>query len=393
MALPTAHVRVRRAALVACGSLLLHAVALLLLPQGQRLARVAETPQTFVDFEWTNSALPMSAAATVTPPAPSVLGAAEQSPAPRRAANARAARETRARPPAPAPAPRMDEAPVIAPQPAPAPELATAPQADAAPARPARPLDLSPRSAALSTVPATPAPSASTGEVDELPAARNAELSASLRAAANADADRLRHPRELELRRDPDGTCHYSGSAIEATILPDGGVQIAERAARYAPALGVDEPPAKPYTLEDTQAPQQLQAAVKMTPRAWDAERAWFMRETESLRRELADAAHARELATSSHGLIKQLDRIWCDAQRSKPQRRRALYELWADTSDDEVGAHGRAVIIDYIRRNLPEGSPDAYPRAELTALAALSPASMHFDPYAAPGAQDAGLR
>jgi hypothetical protein len=256
--------------------------------------------------------------------------------------------------------------------------------------------DLSPRGVALAAQP-LPAPLA-----DALPgdraALRSAQLSAELNAAANARPFARRA--SPQLKRDPDGTCHYDGEAIAATILPDGGVQFEDKPTGVAvasidplapgqllPRGGVPEPPARPVTPEELVPEQRAELRMKSTPRAWQAERDWFLRETVSLRRELADATHARELVVAKRELRKQLERIWCDGSREAAQRRRALFELWDDTSTDAVGQAGRDVIVEYIQLNLPAGDPDAYPPQQLAALNAGRTQRAAFDPYAA--AQD----
>ncbi len=278
------------------------------------------------------------------------------------------------------PAPRIPE---IAREPAPEVALAPAPPADPAgvpapsSAGAVATLDLSPRAAAM-TLPHGPVDG--TPPVSDRAADRGAALSADLRAAAGAQVDALRFQRKLELRREPDGTCHYQGTAFNATIHPDGGVEFAERDLR-AELRGPEEPPEKPVTVEDTQAEQRVEASIKFTPHAVDAERSWFMRATQRLRDELSDAALARDREI---GLRRELDRIWCDENRTKPQRRQAIFELWADTSGDEVGARGRRAILDYVRRNLPADSADAYTNEELTLLNLDRTQRDRFDPYTA---------
>lgn len=266
------------------------------------------------------------------------------------------------------------------------------PSAEAASSTPetARAIDLSPRAAALGALP--PSPTALVDSPDDRAALRSAQLSADLGRAAKADVDALLKHRKLELSREPDGTCHYAGDAIDATILPDGGVQFADKAAKSEVKLGVDEPPARPVTMEDRIAPQELRAGMKVTPRAWQAERDWFLRESAPIRQGLADATHARELQTDARDLRKQLDRVWCDESRPKPERRRAIFDLWADTSSDEIGARGRALILEYVRRNLPAGSADAYSGAELAQLNLDRAGSDRFAPYSAVGDRDAGV-
>jgi hypothetical protein len=50
--------------------------------------------------------------------------------------------------------------------------------------------------------------------------------------------------------------------------------------------------------------------------------------------------------------------------------------------SGDEVGARGRRTILDYVRRNMPQGSEDAYTNAELTELNIERVQSDRFAPY-----------
>lgn len=352
----------RRAASVIVGSLVLHALLLVALPR--RFEPKPPAPAGGIELE-----VVTSRSAT---PAPA-------HPEPDRWPGPPAATER----PREAPAPRVqrkpgESAPEMIVAPTPHLEPATVPVPE--PARPAATLDLSPRAAALS-VPRAPADGA-LPVAPFAPSDRSASLSADLRAAASVQADALRARRKLELRRDPDGTCHYEGTAFDATIHPDGGVEFAERDIRAEPR-GPEEPPEKPFTVEDTQAEQRIEASIKFTPHAVDAERAWFMRETQRLRDELSDAALARELERREVGLRRELDRIWCDESRTKPQRRRAIFELWAGTSVDEVGARGRRAIIDYVRRNLPAGGADAYTREELTRLNLDRVQHQRFEPYA----------
>jgi hypothetical protein len=252
-------------------------------------------------------------------------------------------------------------------------------------------LALAPRNAALSTLPADiPQPESDAARA----ARRGAELSAELRAIANSAP--AREHRSPQLTRDADGTCHYAGTAIDATIAPDGGVRFDDRPpsavvssvqplarGELLPRGGVPVPPEHPVTPEEQIPAQQLDFRVRVVAHATEAERAWFLRETTALRRELADGAHARELEQDEHLLRKQLDRIWCDASQPVAERRRALFELWNETSPDEIGRRGRRVVLEYIRVNLPRESSNAYPAAELAALDARRQQRAHFDPYA----------
>jgi hypothetical protein len=263
------------------------------------------------------------------------------------------------------------------------------PQAQAVAAAATLP-DLSPRAAARSLLPPRDelaAPGRAEAEADH-----GAALAAGLAQAANAEARALREPRPVELRRDPDGSCHYSGNAIDATILPDGGVQFEEKLP-VETRKGVEVPPERPATPEDLQAPQRLELAFKLRPGSAAGERQRFLRDTEALRAELGQAARASELRSAEFALRKQLDRIWCDAARSAADRRRAIFTLWDETSPDAEGARGRGVILDYVRRNLAEHAPDAYRPEELAELNLSRSHAERFDPYASEHAPDAGTQ
>lgn len=333
-----------------------------------------------------SAALPLS---TLAEPSPSAAPAQRFEGSARAAVVARATGTTRPSARDAWQAPPWSALEVEAAEAAAPPALALAP----VPEPPAARVDLSPRAAALSLMPAaTSVRDQPVLSPDELARVRSQELSSHLHAAARAEVDRLK-PRQLELRREADGTCHYDGTAIDATILADGGVVFSDKAIEPETRWGVDEPSERPYTPEEAVAPQRLELGTRVASRAWAAERAWFLRETKDIRSELADAAREQQLRAAESTLRAQLDRIWCDDGRSKPERRRAIYAVWADIGGGEIGRRGRAVVAEYVRRHLPAGSADAYTPDELTELAALSKPAQRFDPYAASEPLDAGVQ
>lgn len=282
--------------------------------------------------------------------------------------------------------------------PAPPPKAAPAPPPRRAPSRVSRP-ELSPRAVALSALAAAEAPASAAGprEADAsrdraaqtLAERRGAELSAALAALV---APPRAPGRRLELRHNADGSCHFEGDALDATIAPDGGVTFTPKGPRAEVRGGHDEPAERPLSPDEMVAPQTLEAHVEVRDRAVDAERSWFLRETQELRDELADAARDRELARASARLQRELERIWCDEERSPRVRRRLLFERWDAMADDEVGAQGRAVVVEFIRANLPEQGGLAYSRDELLALNARRLQRQRFDPYAGDTPRDAGV-
>ena len=62
-------------------------------------------------------------------------------------------------------------------------------------------------------------------------------------------------------------------------------------------------------------------------------------------------------------------------------ERRRALFALWDECNDEESGTRARAVVVDFIRRELPRGTADAFTAAEIVALNRVRTAESAFAP------------
>ncbi len=108
-------------------------------------------------------------------------------------------------------------------------------------------------------------------------------------------------------------------------------------------------------------------------------EKARFLAATAPMRERMAEAAHAEDLRVALLDLPALLDRVWSDRRRSAAERRRLLYELWAEYIPNPEATPARATILGFIRRRLPAGSPDAYTDDELARYRAASPG---FEPY-----------
>lgn len=215
------------------------------------------------------------------------------------------------------------------------------------------------------------------GDVPDPAQVRQRELDAYLRAAIAGPAAGRGPP---ELRRDADGTCHFEGTTLNATIRPDGGVEL--RPAGERAAFGAEEPGPRPATPEEAEAPDHLIVRGSLSGAGWEAERDWFLRETRALRETLSDRARDRELARARVRLERRFERLWCDTTQDAKSRRRAIFRLWDQTSADEIGAQARAAAIDFIRRNLPPGSGDAYSAIELSELNGARSQAEAFAPY-----------
>jgi len=158
-------------------------------------------------------------------------------------------------------------------------------------------------------------------------------------------------------RRQPDGSYVWTGHGTTARILPDGEVRFDHDAAGVDLATGSGH-----FDLGDL-------AAAAQGQNPYSAREEWFMRHTEALReqidRQWREGVERRALAR----LRGRLSRTWDDPSQPAPARRRALFTMWDETADDELGAEVRRRIIAFVRERLPRGSEDAFTDAELRAL------------------------
>jgi hypothetical protein len=107
-------------------------------------------------------------------------------------------------------------------------------------------------------------------------------------------------------------------------------------------------------------------------------EKARFLSATFEFRIQLAAETRRADLKRALDKLPERLDELWNDGRYSSRERRRLLYELWADLDQTGDGEKAAAIILRFIRRRLPCGTSDAYSKDELDAFAKARPAQ-HF--------------
>ncbi len=96
---------------------------------------------------------------------------------------------------------------------------------------------------------------------------------------------------------------------------------------------------------------------------------------------EMGAAHRAQQQLRSGEIMQKNLERLW--AREPNPVgRKAALFELWDECDEDEAGIRARSIVIGWIRKHLPAGSPDAYTDAEITALQEHCTSRTKFAPY-----------
>lgn len=188
----------------------------------------------------------------------------------------------------------------------------------------------------------------------------------------------------LEIKCNAQQLCEFHGKALDAVIMPDGRFEITEKPNLPMPQLGMAMPNGRPTKPEDIQAERETTLATQFKLPSVAAERARFLKETETLRREKADAYLKQVEADGARSFKTRMNQIWAAPAPTFEQKRRQLFELWEQTSPDELGARYRQLVVQYVRRNLPEHSEAGYPPAELSALNARRQGVDRFSPYAA---------
>jgi hypothetical protein len=110
----------------------------------------------------------------------------------------------------------------------------------------------------------------------------------------------------------------------------------------------------------------------------YEHEKLCFLDDTRDLRAELRIAHERAQMA----GLRRSLERAWFDDTRSSAERRAALFAIWDECREEEVGLLARELVESFVRQHLPKGSPDAFTGDELAALNATRTSTMEFAPY-----------
>ena len=195
------------------------------------------------------------------------------------------------------------------------------------------------------------------------------QTEAYLGAQASAKAY-LSHTRPHVVHR-PDGTYHYAGHAFEAVIQPDGSVSFSDHPDAQFNGLSTSGS----FDMTD-----MFMHGAGQDPYA--AEREWFMEETETIRERLEDEARAGAVVTSLRRLRGRLRSIWQDETETPSHRRRMIFDLWDETSEDDDGNTARQVVIDFVLETLPAAGADRYPPDELARLNASRQSTLRFNPY-----------
>lgn len=182
-----------------------------------------------------------------------------------------------------------------------------------------------------------------------------------------------------------------------ATLLPDGRIKFRDMpvAVSRDPLTGAAKGIGMPGLAEGLRAASGIELYQQEKKRLLEA--------TFELRLQLAISFAQDKLDRRLQSLYRELLDSWTDASNSEAERREALFRRWdeceeglpvalpgfadADTSelDDmrrSAGAQARETIERFVRRQLPEGSPQAFTAEELRRLNASRRSRARFAPY-----------
>jgi hypothetical protein len=109
---------------------------------------------------------------------------------------------------------------------------------------------------------------------------------------------------------------------------------------------------------------------------------------TRPMRERMTDADRTQRLAGALRALPRELTALWRRPDLAAPARRALLFALWddlAETGDDpelRAASEARTLLLDFVRAELPAGSPQAFTPDELARWNAERKSRAAFAPY-----------
>ncbi len=177
---------------------------------------------------------------------------------------------------------------------------------------------------------------------------------------------------EFELVPEKGGGFKFEGKNFIAHIKPDGSLAFDNRF-----PIGFNKGGTFSFDLTDL-----AMRGKKQDPYA--AEKRRFIEFSEQMRNDMRNKALKEQRENALTTLNQQLRDLWSNG-RAAAARRREIYEMWEDCSDDKnetLGRKGRQIIVDFIRTSLPSGSPEAYTAEELERFNKDRAGMPQFNPY-----------
>jgi hypothetical protein len=245
-------------------------------------------------------------------------------------------------------------------------------------------LRLDPRAVAMAAI-AAEGPSAPHVSAVDAPAMSDAQRAEELNERHSRFLNETANAQAWITRKEPpnfvprkDGSYVYRGHAFSAQIRPDGTIVFSDRDGINFDQLGTSDAQSlgARFSFDLTDGAYRRRGADP-----YQAERDYVLRGSEELRDKLAAEHRVHEGERALLRLTGRLERTWTSG-RDAPARRRALFKLWDDCSDDDVGARARAAILAFVVDRLPAGSAEAFTPEELDQLNAKRRSRDPFRPY-----------
>jgi hypothetical protein len=181
------------------------------------------------------------------------------------------------------------------------------------------------------------------------------------------------------MRPDGDGGYREDRTRFTARVSRDGRLRFEDHANVQLSGLGL--------SFDVTEA-----AMRAMGDDPYAVEKLRIMDRTRETRTAMALSERSLRLRDAQRDLPRRLSRLWADGRASPAEKRLALFALWdealepEDDADPELAAAARAVraiIVGFVRGELPEGGTDAFTPEELEALNRGRRSKQRFAPYA----------
>ena len=136
----------------------------------------------------------------------------------------------------------------------------------------------------------------------------------------------------------------------------------------------------------------------------WAHDKAELLRRTYELRLAIAVKFAEHNIETRIKSMYRELLDVWGAPDRPALARRKILFERWDDCDERmrvtvpgfedveaskldtvrlDAAARARTTIVDFVRKHLPKGTPDAYGADELAQLNRGRKSTEKFAPYA----------
>jgi hypothetical protein len=182
---------------------------------------------------------------------------------------------------------------------------------------------------------------------------------------------------------DDDGGYTYEATGFEARIGADGRVRFHDRSSIRGEGIVT---PFFLFVVGSIDVTDMIMRRLGQDPYGY--EKRAFLESTFEQRARMRMRFDERTMETALVALPSYLGRVWRYQPWDAALRKRVLFALWDECAEDgnplmrEGGAQARRIIEEFMRSELPEGSPAGFTAAEIAALNRRRTSERAFAPY-----------